>query len=194
MRLGWCLWAAAAAAFLVPGAAPAQSNLDEVKFGVLAHDAGFAGGKEGGADINGEFLFRSPVDDDTAEHVPLWLRWAAQPRVHAGFEANTSGLTSQGYFGLTWTWLLFDNLLYPGDGLDFGYSFGPSFNDGLINSQRPDRKRLGSHVLFRESLELGYRFLPGYEVSAFIDHVSNGGLAKQNQSINDAGLRLGVKF
>ena len=35
---------------------------------------------------------------------------------------------------------------------------------------------------------------PILQVSGFIDHVSNGGLAKQNQSINDVGGRIGVRF
>jgi hypothetical protein len=29
---------------------------------------------------------------------------------------------------------------------------------------------------------------------ARIDHISNGGLAKENQSINDIGIRLGYRF
>jgi len=49
-------------------------------------------------------------------------------------------------------------------------------------------------VLFREALELGYWVTPAVEISAFVDHVSNGGLAKQNQSINDVGGRVGIRF
>ena len=48
--------------------------------------------------------------------------------------------------------------------------------------------------VFREALELGYWVTPAVEISAFVDHVSNGGLAKQNQSINDVGGRVGVRF
>ena len=186
----------AAAAFLSPHAAPAQtlSIIDEVKLGVLDHDVHFAGGKEKGIDINPEILFRSPIDDALASTVPPYLRWMVQPRPHIGGEINTSHYTDQAYFGLTWTWVLARGLLSPVDGLDFGYSFGPSFNDGDIVAHKPDRKSLGSHVLFRESFELGYMVTPQWEVSAFFDHVSNGGLAKENQSLNDAGLRLGVKF
>ena len=111
-----------------------------------------------------------------------------------GGEFNTSGFTNQYYFGATWTWQLTNNLLRPGDGIDLGLFFGPGFNDGLIASNRPNRKALGSHVLFREALELGYWVTPAVEISAFVDHVSNGGLAKQNQSINDVGGRVGVRF
>lgn len=188
----------AAAAMLLPGSASAQEQrylaLDEVEFAVLGHDVGFAGGKEGGADVNGEILFASPVDEAAAQAVPAYLRWLVRPRLDLGFEANTAGDTSQGYFGLTWTWLLARNLLRPGDGIDFGIGFGPAFNNGLIHTRRPDRQSLGSHVLFHVSFELGYRITPRYEVSAFFDHSSNAGFARQNQSINDAGLRLGIRF
>ena len=188
----------AAAVMLLPGSAIAQAQrylvLDEVKLAVLAHDVAFAGGKEGGADVNGEILFASPVRDAVAQAVPLYLRWLVQPRLDFGFEANTAGYTSLGYFGLTWTWLLARNLLRPGDGVDFGIGFGPSFNNGLIRTRRPDRQSLGSHVLFHVSFELGYRITPRYEVSAFFDHDSNAGFARENQSINDAGLRFGIRF
>jgi lipid A 3-O-deacylase len=196
-RFGRWFAAAAAAAMLAPAAARAQSSLtiiDEIKLGVLDHDVQFLGGKEGGADINGEVLFRSPVKDATAQQVTPYLRWLVQPRLHVGFEANTSGFTNQFYFGGTWTWLLARQLARPGDSLNFGISFGPSFNDGDIVSRQPDRKNLGSNVLFREGFELGYLLTPRYEVSAFFDHVSNGGLAKYNQSINDLGMRFGIKF
>lgn len=188
----------AVAVLLPPAAAHAQEQrylvLDEVKFAVLAHDVGFAGGKEGGADINGEILFASPVRDAVAERVPIYLRWLVQPRLDLGFEANTGGKTSQGYFGLTWTWQLVRNLLRPGDGVEFGIGFGPSFNNGLIRTERSDRQSLGSNVLFHVSFELGYRITPRYTVSAFFDHDSNAGLARENQSINDAGLRFGLRF
>ncbi len=181
---------------LVPVPASGQNALaiDEVKLGILAHDVGFAGGKEGGVDANGEVLLHSPIDDRTAALVEPWLRWLMQPRPHLGFEVNASGYTNQFYLGGTWTWVLLRPQLTSADALEFGISFGPSFNDGLIRAHQPDRKSLGSHVLFRESLELGYRFAPPYAVSLFFDHVSNGGLAKENQSINNAGMRFGIKF
>lgn len=175
---------------LVPG----TGLLDEVKLGVLAHDVRFAGGKERGADINPELLFRTPFTDTWIPGIPSYLRWMLNPRPHFGLEVNTAGDTNQLYFGLTWTAVLARGLMSPTDGLIVEYSFGPAFNDGAIVTSNPHRKSLGSHVLFRESLALGYAFTPQYNVSAMIDHVSNGGLAKQNQSINDFGLRLGIKF
>jgi lipid A 3-O-deacylase len=195
-RCGWlaglCL---AAAACLAPAAAPAQNlTYSEVKLGILAHDVHFLGGKEHGVDINPEIILQSPFSDAWAASLPWYLYWMAQPRPTVGGEINTSGFTDQAYLGATWTWQLASNLLRPGDGIALSYFFGPSFNDGDIIGRAANRKSLGSHVLFREALELGYRITPVYQISAFVDHVSNGGLAKQNQSINDVGVRFGVQF
>jgi lipid A 3-O-deacylase len=185
----------AAAAIVAAGAAHAQNlTYSELKFGALAHDVHFLGGKEHGVDLNPEIIFQSPVADAWADTVPPYLRWMLQPRPTIGGEINTAGFTNQAYIGATWTWQLASNLLQPGDGIALSYFFGPGFNDGDIIGTAPDRKSLGSHVLFREALELGYRITPVYQVSVLIDHVSNGGLAKQNQSINDLGIRLGVRF
>jgi hypothetical protein len=117
-----------------------------------------------------------------------------QPRPTIGGEINTSGFTNQAYFGATWTWQLANNVVMPGDGVTFGFFFGPSFNDGDIIGKAPNKKSLGANVLFREAFELGYQITPVYTVSGFFDHVSNGGLAKQNQSINDVGVRFGFRF
>ncbi|MGE5269290.1 MAG: acyloxyacyl hydrolase [Thiohalocapsa sp.] len=183
------------AALLLPQAAGAQNlTYNEFKLGILGHDVGFLGGKEGGVDINPEILFASPVPDAWAATVPAYLRWMVQPRPTIGGEINTAGFTNQAYVGATWSWLLASNLVQPADGLVLSYFFGPGFNDGDIVATAPDRKSLGSHILFREALELGYLITPVYQVSGFIDHVSNGGLAKQNQSINDVGVRFGVRF
>lgn len=179
----------------VPNTARAQNvTYSEFRFGVLDHDAHFIGGKEKGIDINPEVNWQSPVSDAWAATVSPWIRWAVQPRPTIGGEINTSHYTNQAYIGANWAWRVASNVFQPADGIIIGYFFGPGFNDGEIRTSRPDRKALGSHILFREALDVGYEFIPGWQISAFIDHVSNGGLAKQNQSINDVGARLGVRF
>jgi hypothetical protein len=191
---GW-LALASAAAFLAPAGAQAQNlTYNEVKFGVLAHDVHFLGGKEHGVDLNPEIIFQSPISDAWAAGVPWYLHWMVQPRPTVGGEFNTSGFTNQYYFGATWTWQLASNVVMPGDGVTLGIFFGPSFNDGDIIGKAPNKKSLGANVLFREAFELGYQITPAYTVSGFFDHVSNGGLAKQNQSINDVGVRFGFRF
>lgn len=186
---------ALATAVLAPGIAAAQNlTYGEVKLGVLAHDVHFLGGKEHGVDVNPEIIGPSPVADAWAAMLPAYLRWTVQPRPTLGGEVNSAGDTNQVYFGATWTWQLASNLLRPGDGITFGIFFGPSFNDGHVVSASPDRKSLGSNVLFREAIELGYRVTPVITLSAFMDHVSNAGLARFNQSINDVGGRIGFRF
>ena len=185
----------ALAALLIPGLVKAQNlSYPEAKLGVLGHDVHFAGGKEHGVDINPEVIFPSPISDAWLATLPGYIRWALQPRGTLGAEFNTGKYTNQYYFGATWSWQLLSNVVLPSDGVTFSIFFGPSFNDGLLRTSKPDRKSLGSNVLFREAFEFGYRINPVYQVSVMLDHTSNAGLAKENQSINDFGLRLGVRF
>ena len=90
--------------------------------------------------------------------------------------------------------MLLSNIINEGDGIVLGYFFGPGVNNGEIQSHSDNRKSLGSNILFREAFDLGYQINPTWEISAYIDHISNGGLAKENQSINDVGLRIGYRF
>ncbi len=171
-------------AALAPAAQAQTRFLDEVKIGLLAHDISFAGGKEKGADVNAELLFASPE----------FFKYILRPRPMLGLELNTSGYTNQGYAGLAWQWTLFNDVVKSGDGVYFGYTFGASFNDGKHFSKLSDRKSLGSNLLFRESFEAGYQINKMYSVSTYFDHVSNGGIQKYNQSLNNLGVRVGVKF
>jgi lipid A 3-O-deacylase len=178
--------ALAAAAALLPGTAAAQSQIvDELKIGGLAHDVGFLGQHvESGADVNLEVLFKSPE----------LFRYIGSPRPHIGGDINTSGNTSYGYFGLTWGIMLIQNLFGNGDGIFLNGSFGGAVHDGYLNSAPPDRKKLGSRILFRESLELGYQVNPVISVSAILDHISNANLATHNAGITSAGARIGFRF
>lgn len=173
---------------------PPNVTFGEVKFGVLAHDPGFLQGREGGVDINGELILPSPVPDDWANSLPAWLRWTVQPRPTIGGIKNIGGFTDQAYVGPTWTWQLARDVLNPGDGVTWGVFFGPGFNDGDIHATVADHQSLGAHVLFRVAGEVGYQITQVYQVSAYLDHISNGGFARYNQSINDVGARFGVRF
>ena len=170
----------------LPAAAPAQTPVvDEFKFGVLAHDVGlFDKHVESGADINFEMLFTPPE----------FFRVIGSPRPHLGGSLNTNGKTNDGYFGLTWGITLIQNLFGWGGSVFANGSLGGALQDGFTNSAPPDRKKLGSTALFRESVELGYQLTPNLSVSGFVDHMSNANLAPHNAGITDAGARLGFKF
>jgi len=182
---------------LYPAASRAQAQnitYGELKFGVWAHDPKILEGRESGVDINPEVIFASPVTNDMLANMPPWLLWALQPRPTIGVAINTAGDTDQFYAGATWSWMLLHNLINPGDGINFSFFFGPGGNDGQIHNGSATRKALGSPILFREDFELGYQINPTWEISVYLDHISNGGLAKENQSINDLGARVGFRF
>jgi lipid A 3-O-deacylase len=186
VRLIACL-----AAFLGLASAASASeryNVYELKYGGLAHDVPFLGGhKEDGADVNLEFLFKSPD----------FLKIIWSPRPHIGADINTSHNTNVVYAGLTWTIPIVGHLFGRQDGLFVDLSEGPSWNDGIINVKPQfgeTRKSLGSNILFRESFSLGYTISPKNDLSIFVDHVSNARLADRNEGITSAGLRIGYKF
>jgi lipid A 3-O-deacylase len=174
--------AAASLLVLVAATAPAahaQSGwLDEAKLGIDAHDIGLGGHhEEPGADVNGELLFTSPS----------LLSAIGAPRPHFGIAVNTSGATSYAYFGLTWTAAVFDRAFISG-------GLGGAVHDGEINGEVPNRKQLGSRILFHEYVEAGYRVTPVVSLSVFLDHMSNADLARHNAGITNVGLRTGFKF
>jgi lipid A 3-O-deacylase len=192
---GLVLAALPLAAGLLPAQAKADSVFSEVRLGLLAHDVPILSTqKEHGQDINGELLFTTPFSDSFASNAgPDW-RWLLQPRPTIGGSANTSGFTSQAYLGMTWTVPLASHVVGATDGVFLGFSFGPSFNNGHVSSGVDDRKALGSNVLFRESLELGYMVTSRVSVSVMFDHESNAGIANHNDGLDSLGVRLGLKF
>jgi len=157
------------------------------KLGVLAHDIrvfGLGRSGETGADINVEILFTSPA----------FLRVLGAPRPHLGVSVNTAGQTEYGYVGLTWCGRPWRPLLALPEGLFVAGSLGGAVHDGYLNTAPPGRKRLGSRLLFRESVEVGYQLTRRISMSALYDHLSNAGLAHYNQSLNNLGVRVGVTF
>ena len=162
-----------------PGSGSAGGGaLSEVRGGILAHDRGpFTNNEEGGADINLEALFRSPDA----------LGSIGSPRPHLGFSVNTGGDTDQFYAGLTWEWEF-------RRGLFAGFSLGGAIHDGETETSRTDKKELGCRVLFRGSLELGYRLTRRHGVSLFYDRISNLDICDNNEGLETAGVRYGYRF
>lgn len=152
--------------------------LSEIRVGVLAHDRGpFGRHKESGIDGNIEFLFVSPDI----------LHYILSPRPQIGFSVNSDRNTSSGYFGLNWEWR-------PWGGLFADFSFGGMVHDGHMHSNDIHQKELGCHLLFRESIEVGWRIANRHSLSFLVDHSSNGRLCSKNEGLNDLGIRYGYKF
>jgi len=159
--------------------------IDEGKLGVLAHDIRFLGNHvEPGADINVEVLFTAPA----------FLRILGLPRPHLGLSVNTAGATDYAYIGLTWSGRPWRPLLALPEALFVAGSLEGGAHDGSLNTAPSERKRLGSRLLFREGVEVGYQLIRRFSVSIMLDHVSNAGLATRNQGLTDFGARVGFQF
>lgn len=153
-------------------------TVSEIRLGILKHDVGpFSSSEESGIDANFEVLF----------HSPKFLKFIWAPRPHLGVTFNSDDDTNQAYFGLSWEFDVGRNLFY-------GLSFGGSFHNGETKTDRIDKKELGCRLLFRESLEVGYRFGGRHAITAFLDHLSNANLCDKNEGLENVGLRYGYRF
>ena len=165
--------------------------VSEVRGGILKHALAFGhDAKEKGIDGNIEVLFISP---DMFEVI-----WSPRPHIGASFNASDDD-TDQIYAGLTWEWK-------PVASMFVDFSFGFAVHNGNLSNDNgtmgavpnPDetrRREFGCEVLFRESLELGYRFNVTHSLSLIWDHVSHGGLCNsENEGMDNAGLRYGYRF
>ena len=196
MRFSRFILAGLAAGIALAAALPGSMRADdfdsgplsEIRFGAYDHDVSLLGHqKETGADINGEILLNSPS----------LLAIIGAPRPTFGGLVNTAGETDQVYAGLTWTWDFVHNVFRDQDGFYVEGVLGGGVNDGKINATPAEsqvRKSLGSNVLFREDVDVGYRFTPHWALAISYNHISNADLAERNEGLNDIGLRLGFKF
>lgn len=129
-----------------------------------------------------------------------FLRFPAEPRPLIGGSVNGEGKTHTVYGGLSWAHQ-FRN------GQFFNLSLGGTYHTGnleqatrqcsagegcvlpgnraYVNTREPT---LGSAVLFREALDLGYRIGP-HGLSLFMSHISNAGLDNDNDGMNFVGMR-----
>jgi len=152
--------------------------LSEIRVGALLHDFGpFSHRKESGYDGNLEILFNSPE--------ALKTIWA--PRPHAGFSVNSDNDTNQVYLGLTWEWGFLNNAF-------FNFSLGGAYHDGYKRTDLTDKKSLGCKILFRESLDIGYRFDDKHGIMFHLDHISNAKLCSTNEGLESIGIRYGYKY
>ncbi len=152
--------------------------VSEIRLGALVHDEGpISQDVEDGYDGNLEILFLSPDFLD--------IVWA--PRPHLGATVNSGSDTSQVYTGLSWEWSFWGNWFA-------GFSLGGSVHDGKLKTVRSDRKELGCRLLFRESVEFGYRFGGRHGMSLFLDHISNANICDRNEGLDNFGIRYGYLF
>ena len=161
------------------------SFISEVKTGFANHDVGFFGRqKEDGIDSSFEFLFRE---------INYNLLWLGIPRPHIGATINMTGDTSQAYAGVTWGYKLPKRMF-------FNFSWGLAYHDGdkihSATNVQTDKKELGSSILFREAVEIGWNFYGKDSISLRLDHISNAHLWGEgtNEGLDTFAVLYGYRF
>jgi len=151
-----------------------------VRLGILAHDVGGLWSRtraEGGVDVNAEIVFKKPS----------FMLWHGMILPSMGMSLNSQGDTSKAYGGIIWEFLL-DN------GIFFNSGAGLAVHNGQAESEDSNRKQLGSRVLFRVPIEIGFTICGRHRISILFDHMSNAYLADPNEGMDTVGLRYGLQF
>ena len=153
--------------------------LHEVSVGVLAHDvSGLWSGsnEEAGVDLHAALHFQ-----------PHRQLFRGQLRPYAGLTVNTRSDTSKVFAGGVWQ--------YRTDSGWFArFGLGLAVHNGERETRRDDKKELGSKLLFHVPIELGRRIGERHRLSLYFDHISNAGLADENEGLDTLGLRYGYLF
>lgn len=154
--------------------------LHAIRAGVLVHDVDnlWSGSrKEGGLDLNTEAIFSRPSFSLLSGNV----------RPNLGLSINTQGDTSKLYGGMLWE-------LETKSGIFLDLGIGIAIHNGELDTNQEDKKSLGSRVLFRIPVEIGYSITEHYQVSILYDHISNAYLTDPNEGLDTLGLRFGYRF
>ena len=162
------------------GAQNGSGWLYGVSAAVLAHDVDnlWSGArKEGGVDLNVEVILNRP-------HLELPT---GSVRPNFGVTVNDRGDTSKFYVGLIW------EVDLP-SGIFMSVGVGAALHDGELEAGRGARKGLGSRLLFRIPIEVGYALSRRHRLSVAFAHVSNAYLADPNEGLDVLGLRYGYRF
>lgn len=151
-----------------------------IRLGMLAHDVGGLWSHsraEGGVDTNVEIVFKKPS----------FNVWQGTVLPNLGVSVNSQGDTSKAYGGLLWEFL-FDNGIFINSGV------GLAVHNGQLESDDANKKQLGSRVLFRIPVELGFTIFERHRLSLMFDHMSNAYLATPNEGMDTIGVRYGFQF
>jgi lipid A 3-O-deacylase len=152
----------------------------EVRVGLGAHDVdGLWSGesKEKGPDLCAEVIFNRA----------LFHLLSAPAYPSLGVSLNTRGDTSKVYGGFLLQW-------ESSSAFFFSAGLGLALHDGECDTDSADRKSLGSRVLFRIPIEIGYAVNRQHRIILAFDHISNAYLASPNEGMDTLGLVYGYRF
>ncbi len=108
-------------------------------------------------------------------------------RPNVGLNISNVGDTSSIYGGFLWE-KFYKNGLFVSTGINL------AVHDGELRTERDDKKSLGSRVLFRIPLEIGYSLTEDYWISILFEHKSNGFLFEENEGMDELGFRISYSF
>jgi len=152
----------------------------EIRLGVSAHDVDslWSGDhKESGVDYSAELTFGRVLGEFASGVF----------RPNLGFDWHNRGDTSKAYAGVIWHWT-------NDRQLSFELGLGGAVHTGERETSDPNRKQLGSKLLFRIPIELGWQFAERQRASLFFEHVSNAWLADENEGMDLLGVRWAYRF
>jgi lipid A 3-O-deacylase len=199
----------------------AQAQVSEARLGANIHDIDWTGlgsgaDKERSTAINGEILFEEPE----------FLKWALSPQPYIGGALNLEGETSHGGAGLLWRQTFAKNFYFDvsfglvvHDGtieVKASPIVQSVIDDAAVEASFTDAQRaqfasdlavfrqrqnseidLGSRVLFREQIALGYRWSEEWSGHIFAEHLSHGNIlvsGRPNEGLDTFGFRLARHF
>jgi hypothetical protein len=153
--------------------------LSDIRVGILAHDVPIwsRSRSEGGVGFNTEFIFVWPN----------YELWAGMVHSNLGITLNSQGDTSKIYSGFLWEYL------WP-SGMFLNLGLGLAVHDGKLETNDNNRKELGSRILFRIPVEIGFLFTEHHGLSIMFDHVSNAYVAEPNEGLDNIGIRYTYRF
>lgn len=154
--------------------------LREIRLGVAAHDVdGLWSGEsqEKGPNLCLEMLFDRS----------LFQLFSVTAYPNLGLSLNTRGDTSKAYAGFLLQW-------EPAVTFFFATGLGLAVHDGERDTASADRKSLGSRILFRVPIEIGFAVTPQHRIVVAFDHISNAYLASPNEGLDTLGLFYAYRF
>ena len=157
----------------------AKRWLYAIRAGILAHDVDnlWSGHqKEDGLDYNAEVVFQAEIKK----------LFAGVIRPNLGLSINNRDYTSKLYSGILWEWAT--------KAYFFNTGVGIAWHNGELETSDPEKKSLGSRLLFRIPFEAGVTLAGPHRLAIMFDHVSNAYLANPNEGLDTLGLRYSYQF
>jgi hypothetical protein len=130
----------------------------------------------------------------TSTGLPGWLRWALRTTIQDGTTpVGPAGLPDPSFRGIAWAMPPAENLLQCEHQLSFGFSLGNALGDSLAGDER-DPATFHPTPTTRMGAAIDYHVTPSLGLFLMFNHVSVGGITREDEISNDLGMRVGLRF